>query len=122
MNNWQGYSGEVSGANVFASEDACFTCGAEKSSAGGRGGMLSLAAGESSERQSAEVARSSRMCAEPSSSAADKLFVEVSEAATSMELPALGTIVQEALTTLCLRANENQKCLQTNRRWRQAEG
>ena len=110
------------GANVFASKDACFKCGAEKSSGAGRGGKCSLAGGESSERPSAEVARSSRMDVEPSSSATDKLFVEVSAAATSKELPVLGRFFQEALTTLCLRSNENQKCLQTNRRWRQAEG
>ena len=71
VNNWQSYSGEVNCANVFASKDACFKCGAEKSSCGGRRGKLSLAGGESSESQSAQVARSSRMDAELSSNARD---------------------------------------------------
>ena len=58
---------------------------------------MSLAGGESSERQSAEVARSSRMDAEPSSSATDKLFVEMSAAATSKELPVLGRLFRKHL-------------------------
>ena len=83
------------GANVFASKDACVKCGAETSSGGGLGVKLSLAGGESSERASAEVARPCPMDVEPSSSANDKCFGEVSEArpseeATSEELPVLG--------------------------------
>jgi len=63
------------GANVFASKDACFKCRAVKSSGAGRGGKFSLAGGESSERPSAEVARSSRMDVEPSSSATTSRIV-----------------------------------------------
>ena len=98
------------GANVFASKDACFKCRAVKSSGAGRGRKFSLAGGESSERASAEVARPCPMDVEPSSSANDKCFGEVSEArpseeATSEELPVLGKTYTWKGKTYRARAN-----------------
>ena len=111
------------GANVFASKDACVKCGAETSSGGGLGVKLSLAGGESSERASAEVARPCPMDVEPSSSANDKCFGEVSEArpseeATSEELPVLGNTYKWEGNTYRDRANggvQGRQCITSPR-------